>query len=65
MSVVDSANASGVVVDAIRCAKIAMDKGIYGYLLGPSAYYMKSPIKQIIDEIAINEINNLIGDENK
>src|SRR4029078_4275690 len=39
----DSPNSAGVIIDAVRCAKVALDRGIGGPLLGPSAYFMKSP----------------------
>lgn len=49
LSVEDSPNSAGVVIDAIRCAKLALDNGISGALIGPSAYFMKSPPKQFTD----------------
>jgi myo-inositol-1-phosphate synthase len=52
LEVWDSPNSAGVVIDAIRCAKIALDRGIAGPLLGPSAYFMKSPPQQYTDEAA-------------
>ena len=52
LEVWDSPNSAGVVIDAIRCAKIALDRGIAGPLLGPSAYFMKSPPQQYTDEEA-------------
>jgi myo-inositol-1-phosphate synthase len=52
LEVWDSPNSAGVVIDAIRCAKIARDRGIAGPLLGPSAYFMKSPPQQYTDEEA-------------
>jgi myo-inositol-1-phosphate synthase len=52
LEVWDSPNSAGVVIDAIRCAKLAMDRGIAGALTGPSAYFMKSPPKQFTDEEA-------------
>ena len=45
----DSPNSAGVVIDALRCAKLALDRGIGGPLLGPSAYFMKSPPVQYTD----------------
>ena len=48
LEVWDSPNSAGVVIDAIRCCKLALDKGISGPLFGPSAYFMKSPPIQII-----------------
>jgi myo-inositol-1-phosphate synthase len=52
LEVWDSPNSAGVVVDAIRCCKLAMDRGIVGTLNGPSAYFMKSPPIQYTDEEA-------------
>ncbi len=52
LEVWDSPNSAGVVIDAIRSAKLAMDRGIAGPLLGPSAYFMKSPPVQYSDEEA-------------
>jgi myo-inositol-1-phosphate synthase len=52
LEVHDSPNSAGVIIDALRCAKIAKDRGIGGPLLGPSAYFMKSPPKQFRDEQA-------------
>jgi myo-inositol-1-phosphate synthase len=49
LSVEDSPNSAGVVIDAIRCAKLALDRGLTGALLGPSAYFMKSPPVQYTD----------------
>jgi myo-inositol-1-phosphate synthase len=49
LSVEDSPNSAGVVIDAIRCAKLALDHGLTGALLGPSAYFMKSPPVQYTD----------------
>src|SRR5439155_2310534 len=43
LEVWDSPNSAGVIIDALRCAKVAMDRGIGGPLIGPSAYFMKSP----------------------
>jgi myo-inositol-1-phosphate synthase len=52
LSVEDSPNSAGVVIDAIRCAKLALDRGIGGALLGPSAYFMKRPPRQYSDATA-------------
>jgi myo-inositol-1-phosphate synthase len=52
LEVHDSPNSAGVIIDAVRCAKIAMDRGIGGPLHGPSAYFMKSPPVQYRDEEA-------------
>lgn len=45
----DSPNSAGVVIDAIRCAKLALDRGVSGALVGPSSYFMKTPPKQFTD----------------
>ena len=52
LEVWDSPNSAGVIIDALRCAKLASDRGIGGPLLGPSAYFMKSPPVQYRDEEA-------------
>src|SRR4051794_15489631 len=52
LEVWDSPNSAGVIIDALRCAKIAKDRGLAGPLLGPSSYFMKSPPQQYRDEIA-------------
>jgi myo-inositol-1-phosphate synthase len=52
LEVWDSPNSAGVIIDAVRCAKIAIDRGIGGPLLGPSAYFMKSPPVQYHDDDA-------------
>jgi myo-inositol-1-phosphate synthase len=61
LEVWDSPNSAGVIIDALRCAKIALDRGIGGPLLGPSAYFMKSPPVQYRDEEAhrmVEEFNS-------
>ncbi len=52
MEVWDSPNSAGVVIDAIRCAKIALDRGLAGPIIEPSSYFMKSPPQQFTDEEA-------------
>jgi myo-inositol-1-phosphate synthase len=52
LEVWDSPNSAGVIIDALRCAKVAKDRGIGGPLLGPSAYFMKSPPVQYHDDVA-------------
>ena len=49
LEVWDSPNSAGVVIDAIRCAKLALDRGIGGALFGPASYFMKSPPEQFTD----------------
>ncbi|MBV8305799.1 MAG: inositol-3-phosphate synthase [Acidimicrobiia bacterium] len=50
LEVWDSPNSAGVIIDAVRCAKLALDRGVGGPLLGPSAYFMKSPPVQYPDD---------------
>jgi myo-inositol-1-phosphate synthase len=52
LEVWDSPNSAGVVIDAVRCAKLALDRGIGGALVGPSSYFMKSPPRQFTDHEA-------------
>src|ERR1035437_1597774 len=52
LEVWDSPNSAGVIIDAVRCAKLALDRGLGGPLIGPSAYFMKSPPVQYLDEEA-------------
>lgn len=61
LEVWDSPNSAGVVIDAVRCAKIALDRGISGALTGPSAYLMKTPPIQYTDDIARNMIEEFIA----
>lgn len=49
LEVWDSPNSAGVVIDAVRCVKLALDRGIGGALYGPSSYFMKSPPQQFTD----------------
>ena len=49
LEVWDSPNSAGIVIDAVRCAKLALDRGIGGALTGPSSYFMKSPPQQFTD----------------
>jgi len=60
LEVWDSPNSAGVVIDAIRCAKLALDTGISGALLGPSAYFMKSPPVQYHDDQAREMVESFI-----
>lgn len=52
LEVWDSPNSAGVVIDAIRCVKLALDRGLAGPLIAPSSYFMKTPPKQFKDDIA-------------
>ena len=61
LEVWDSPNSAGVVIDAIRCCKLALDRGISGALVGPSSYFMKSPPKQFTDERARAMVEEFIA----
>ena len=61
LEVWDSPNSAGVVVDAIRCAKLALDRGIGGAIGGPSAYFMKSPPVQYTDDVARSMVEAFIA----
>ncbi len=63
LEVWDSPNSAGVVIDAIRCAKIALDRGVAGALKSPSSYFMKSPPEQYIDEEAREKVEAFIRGE--
>jgi myo-inositol-1-phosphate synthase len=64
LEVWDSPNSAGVMIDALRCAKIAMDRGISGAIEAPSSYFMKSPPIQHADDIARNLTEAFISGEN-
>jgi myo-inositol-1-phosphate synthase len=65
LEVWDSPNSAGVIIDAVRCAKLALDRGIGGPLLAPSAYFMKSPPVQFHDDVAHDMIESFAaGAEN-
>ncbi len=65
LEVWDSPNSAGVVIDAIRCCKLALDRGIAGALEAPSAYFMKSPPKQFTDDEARRMVEEFIQDQPK
>ncbi len=60
LEVWDSPNSAGVVIDAVRCAKLAMDRGIAGALTSPCAYFMKSPPRQFSDDEARRKTEDFI-----
>lgn len=60
LSVEDSPNSAGVVIDAIRCCKLALDRKIGGPLIEPSSYFMKSPTKQFNDSQAVENVEKFI-----
>ncbi|WP_171200591.1 inositol-3-phosphate synthase [Nakamurella aerolata] len=61
LEVWDSPNSAGVIIDAVRAAKIALDRGIGGPLLGPSSYFMKSPPEQYPDDVARDKVEAFIA----
>jgi myo-inositol-1-phosphate synthase len=61
LEVWDSPNSAGVVIDAVRCAKLALDRGIGGALIGPSSYFMKSPPQQFTDDEARERVQDFIS----
>jgi myo-inositol-1-phosphate synthase len=65
LEVWDSPNSAGVITDAVRCLKLGLDRGLSGTLVAPSAYFMKSPPRQMHDDIAYNRVEAFIrGDDN-
>ncbi|MEX1143414.1 MAG: inositol-3-phosphate synthase [Anaerolineales bacterium] len=60
LEVWDSPNSAGVVIDAVRCAKLALDRGLSGPLVDPSAYLMKTPPQQFPDDVARERIEAFI-----
>ncbi|MBK1839692.1 inositol-3-phosphate synthase [Azospirillum sp. YIM B02556] len=63
LEVWDSPNSAGIVIDAVRCAKLALDRGIAGPLVGPSSYFMKSPPEQFTDHEARERTLRFIAGE--
>ena len=60
LSVQDSPNSAGVVIDAVRCAKLGLARGLAGPLEAPSAYYMKSPPRQMRDDTALRALGSFL-----
>jgi myo-inositol-1-phosphate synthase len=66
LEVWDSPNSAGVITDAIRCLKLGLDRGLKGTLVAPSAYFMKSPPRQIPDDVARERVEAFIrGDDDE
>lgn len=65
LSVEDSPNSAGVVIDAIRCCKLGLEKKIGGPLYSPSAYFMKHPPKQYVDSVAHKMVEEFISGNRK
>ena len=65
LEVWDSPNSAGVVIDAVRCAKLGLDRRLAGPLLGPSSYFMKSPPEQYTDQEARERTERFIAEETR
>jgi myo-inositol-1-phosphate synthase len=63
LEVWDSPNSAGVVIDAVRCAKLALDRNLAGPIIEPSAYFMKTPPRQFTDDIARQMTEDFIAKE--
>ena len=63
LEVWDSPNSAGVIIDAVRCAKLGLDRGMSGPLVAPSAYFMKTPPQQFKDELALEMVEAFIQGE--
>jgi len=63
LEVWDSPNSAGVVIDAVRCVKLAQDRGISGPLYGPASYFMKTPPQQFPDHICKEKTEAFISGE--
>ncbi len=61
LEVWDSPNSAGVIIDCVRCAKLALDNGLSGALIEPSAYFKKSPPEQFTDDVARNNLEAWIA----
>ncbi len=64
LEVWDSPNSAGVVIDAIRCCKLALDRGLSGTIVAPASYFMKSPPKQIHDDLSRVMVEDFISGKN-
>jgi myo-inositol-1-phosphate synthase len=60
LEVWDSPNSAGIIIDCVRAAKLALDRGIGGPLLAPSSYFMKSPPEQYRDSVAYDRVEDFI-----
>jgi myo-inositol-1-phosphate synthase len=63
LEVWDSPNSAGIIIDAVRAAKIAKDRGIGGPILSASSYFMKSPPEQYPDSVARDRVEQFIRGE--
>ncbi len=62
LEVWDSPNSAGIVIDAVRCCKLALNHGVGGPLEGPSSYFMKSPPKQVPDSVAREDTERFVAE---
>jgi myo-inositol-1-phosphate synthase len=65
LSVEDSPNSAGCVIDAIRCCKLALERGVGGQLTSISAYTMKHPPEQFTDDVAVEMVEEFIEGNRK
>jgi myo-inositol-1-phosphate synthase len=63
LEVWDSPNSAGVMIDALRCAKIALDRGLSGPIVGPSSYFFKTPPKQFRDDVCREKVEAFVKGE--
>jgi len=61
LQVWDSPNSAGVIIDAVRCAKIALDRKLSGPMIGPSSYFFKTPPKQFKDDVCRQKVEDYIA----
>lgn len=64
LEVWDSPNSAGVIIDAVRCVKLGLDRGLKGVLVAPSAYFKKSPPIQYTDDVARKKLEDFIAGKN-
>ena len=62
LSVEDSPNSAAISIDAIRCCKLAMDRGLKGAITAPSSFLMKSPPQQLSDDEGFAVLEQFIGE---
>ncbi|MCP4359966.1 MAG: inositol-3-phosphate synthase [Chloroflexi bacterium] len=65
LEVWDSPNSAGVIIDAVRCAKLALDRGLSGPMIPPSSYFMKSPPQQFTDDVARRKVEEFIAEDER
>jgi myo-inositol-1-phosphate synthase len=65
LEVWDSPNSAGVIIDALRCAKIALDRKLSGPIIGPSSYFFKTPPQQFRDEVSREKVEAFIKGESE